>query len=129
LGACTGIPTTSAPSQPTYNDCFFASTLHDWRPLDDENLILFAGGRRPYHVELIRPAVGLSYDVMIGVYDRDGRICPYGGDAIVIDGVIPERILIRSVRRLTPEQLDEVYVQFGIRAPAVIEAEEVDPAE
>jgi hypothetical protein len=66
---------------------------------------------------------------MIGVYDRDGRICPYGGDAIVIDGVIPERILIRSVRRLTPEQLDEVYVQFGIRAPAVIEAEEVDPAE
>jgi hypothetical protein len=126
LSACAGMPTTSGLSRPTYNDCFLASTLHDWRPLDDENLILFASGRRPYHVELVRPASGLSYDVMIGVYDRDGRICPYGGDAIVIDGIIPERISIRSVRRLTAEQLDEVYLAFGIRAPAVIEAEEVD---
>ena len=127
LSACAGTATTSGAARPTYDDCFFASTLHDWRPLDDENLILFAGGRRPYQVELVRPAMGLSYDVMIGVYDRDGRICPYGGDAIVIDGLIPDRILIRSVRRLTDEQLDEVYVEFGIRAPAVIEAEEADP--
>jgi Family of unknown function (DUF6491) len=127
LCACTQAPTTSgAEGRSTSDDCFFASTLHDWRPLDDENLILFANGRRPYHVELVRPAMGLSFDVMIGVYDRDGRICSFGGDAIIVDGVIPDRITIRSIRRLTDEQLDEVYVQFGIRAPAVIETEEVD---
>jgi hypothetical protein len=103
----------------------FASTLHDWRPLDDSNLILFADGRRPYHVELVRPAMGFSYEVMIGVYDRDGRICPYGDDAIVVDGVIPEQIAIRSMRRLTDRQLDEFCAEFGIRAPAVLEAEEV----
>jgi hypothetical protein len=64
--------------------------------------------------------------VAIGIYDRDGRICPYGGDAIVIDEVVPERIAIRSMRRLTDEQLEEVYVEFGIHAPAVIDAEEVE---
>jgi hypothetical protein len=126
LSGCAGTAPSSGAPRPTYDDCFFARTLHDWRPLDDRNLILFADGRRPYHVELIRPALGLSFDVMIGIYDRDGRICPYGGDAIVIDDVVPERIAIRSMRRLTDEQLEEVYVEFGIHAPAVIDAEEVE---
>jgi hypothetical protein len=127
LCACAQTPATSgAEGSSTYDDCFFASALHDWRPLDDENLILFASGRRPYHVELVRPAMGLSFAVTIGVYDRDGRICSFGGDAIIVDGVIPDRITIRSIRRLTDAQLDELYVQFGIRAPVVIETEEVD---
>lgn len=126
LSGCAGTAVSSGAARPTYDDCLFASTLHDWRPLDDRNLILFANGRRPYHVELVRPATGLSFDVMIGIYDRDGRICPYGGDAIVIDDVVPERIAIRSMRRLTDEQLDDVYVEFGIHAPAVIDAEEVE---
>jgi hypothetical protein len=125
LGACASAPTGEATARPTSSDdCFFASTLRDWRPLDNENLILFAIGRRPYHVELTRPAIGLSHDVMIGVYDRDGRICPYGGDAIVVDNGIPDRIPIRSMRLLTDEELDEVYVQFGVRGPAIIAVEE-----
>jgi hypothetical protein len=111
----------------TADDCLFAVTLRDWRPLDERNLILFADGRRGYHVELFRPALGLTFDVMIGVYDRDGRICPYGGDAIVIDGPMPERIEIRSIKRLSDEELDELYVRFGVRAPAVIEATSVEP--
>jgi hypothetical protein len=125
LQGCVG-PATLSGAGATYNDCFFANTLRDWRPLDDRNLILFANGRRPYHVELVRPAMALSFNVMIGVYDRDGRVCPYGGDAIIVDGFMPERIAIRSMRRLTEAQLDEVYVEFGISAPPVIDTEEVE---
>jgi len=125
LQGCAGTAAVSG-TRATYDDCFFASTLRDWRPLDDQNLILFANGRRPYHVELVRPAMALSFNVMIGVYDRDGRVCPYGGDAIIVDGFMPERIAIRSMRRLTDAQLDEVYVEFGISAPPVIDTEEVE---
>jgi hypothetical protein len=126
LGGCAGSAATSATTRSTAADCFFASTLRDWRPLDDANLVLFGSGRTPYHVELFRPAIGLSFNVMIGVYDRDGRICPYGGDAIIVDGAMPDRVPIRSIKRLTDEQLDELYVQFGVRAPAVVTTEEVE---
>ena len=126
--AATGL-TDEAPRSATSDDCLFARALRDWRPLDDRNLLLFGTGRQAYHVELFGPAPGLRFDVMIGVYDRDGMICPYGGDAIVIRGPMPERVPIRSIKRLSEDELDAVYVRFGIRAPAVIEATEVEPEE
>lgn len=126
LSACAATgPASESTERTTYNDCFFASSLRDWRPLDDRNLILFANGRRPYHVELVRPAFGLSYDFMIGVYDRDGRICPFGGDAVIVDGPMPERITIRSIRELTDAELEAVLVEFGIEPPPVVDEAEV----
>ena len=50
---------------------------------------------------------------------------PYGGDDIIINnGFMRERIPIRSMRRLSDEELDEVYVRFGIRPPAVVDTED-----
>ncbi len=66
---------------------------------------------------------------MIGVYDRDGQICPFGGDAIIVDGAIPDRVTIRSITALDEAELDAIYVQFGIESPAVVEVTEVDPDE
>jgi hypothetical protein len=111
---------------PTHSDCMFARSLRDWRPLDDEHLLLFGPGHTAYLVELVRPAMGLSFNISIGVYDRDGNICPYGGDGIVVEGPIPERISIRSMQRLDDAELDEVYVRFGIRPPAVVKTEPAD---
>lgn len=112
---------------PNYNDCFFAGSLTDWRALDDENLILFAGRRRPYHAVLVRPAFGgLGRDFRIGLYDRDGRICPFGGDAIVLDGFNPETIRIQSMQQLTLDELDQLYVSFGIEAAVIGEVSEIE---
>jgi hypothetical protein len=127
--AATGTTTDGNADGAARDDCLFAVTLRDWRPLDDRNLLLFGTGRRAHHVELVRPASGLRFDVMLGVYDRDGMICPYGGDAIVIGGPMPDRIAIRSIERLSDDELDAVYVRFGIRAPAVIDATEVESEE
>jgi hypothetical protein len=131
LSSCASIEAPRAGTPAVYNDCFFARTLQDWRPLDDSNLILFAAGRRPYHVELVRPAMSLSFNDAIRIYDRDGNICPYGGDAIITDDFMPERIAIRSMRRLTDDELLEVYARFGVSAPPVVETEavEVDQSE
>lgn len=133
LGACAETPTAADAVQPAVrtfgeepDDCFFASTLRDWRPLDEQNLILFATGRRPYHVELTTPAIGLDTDVVIGVYDRDGRICPYGGDSIIVNDVVANRIMIDSIRELSDEQLTEAYVAFGVEPPAVVDDIEIE---
>lgn len=123
LAAC-ATTTTDERARARSDDCMFAVSLRDWRPLDNENLILFQSGRRAFHVELFRPAIGLTRDIMIGVYDRDGRICT--GDAIIVDGVMPDRIPIRSMRRLSEGQLDALYVEFGITPPPVISTESVD---
>jgi hypothetical protein len=124
--AATGAAPNAAST--TYNDCIFARTLSDWRPLDNRNLILFGNGRRPYLVELVQPVPDLNFDVAIGVYDRDGSICPFGGDAIIVrGGGIPQSVSIRSMRRLTDEELDAVYVQFGIRPPEVVDVTPVEP--
>lgn len=111
----------------TYNDCIFGRMLTDWRPLDKQNLILFAGGHQAYHVVLAIPAMQLDFSDAIGVYDRDGRICPYGGDSIIIRGAMPERISIRSIKRLTDAELDELYAQFGISTPKIIEETPLAP--
>jgi hypothetical protein len=109
-----------------YNDCFFATSLSDWRPLDNRHLIMFAPRRRPYLVELARPVPGLSYEYMIGVYDRDGQICPYGGDSIIVDGGFREQVRIVSMRRLNEDEVDDVLTEFGINPPAVVSVSEVD---
>jgi hypothetical protein len=124
---CATSGTAPAAAETTYNDCIFARTLSDWRPLDNRNLILFGNGRRPFLVELVQPVPGLNFNFMIGVYDRDGRICPYGGDAIIVrDGGMAQSISIRSIRSLTDEQYDDVLVQFGVTPPEVVEVEPVE---
>ncbi len=118
---------TKATPHKAYNDCIFGRSLTDWRPLDRENLILFGAGRQAYHVVLAIPAMQLNFSVAIGVYDRDGRICPYGGDSIIVDGAMPERILIRSIQRLTDAELDELYVQYGIKTPKIMKETTLAP--
>jgi hypothetical protein len=125
LSACAAAGGSSTASRTTfesYDDCFFARTLSDWRPLDPRNLLVFAAGRQPYHVQLATPSRSLNFEDAIGFYDRDGRICPYGGDAVVVNGLIPDRIPIASIRRLSEGELEALYAEFGIRRPAVIDA-------
>ncbi len=126
LSGCMSTESAGTRARGTSADCFFARALSDWRPLDDSNLIIFVSGRRPYHVELVRPAMNLSGNVQIGVYDRDGRVCAFGGDAIIVDGFMPERIAIRSIRELTDDELQVVYARFGISPPIVVETESVE---
>ena len=63
---------------------------------------------------------------MIGVYDRDGNVCPYGGDAIVIRGIMPDTIGIRSMRRIDTDELEQLYINFGILDPAAVEVTPVE---
>jgi hypothetical protein len=109
----------------------FSSTISDWADLDRERLIVYAPSRtRPYLVELTMPSSDLPFNVAIGVLDGDGngRICGYGFDAILIPGHIPDRILIRSVQRLTPDEAKKLMKEAQERRKQRRPAPPVPPA-
>jgi len=84
-------------------DCIFSRTISGWRVLDDETMLVWGPTRkRPYEVKLWRPAQGLKFENQIGFLDRnsDGQFCDYGGDSIVTTDMVPDRILVSSVRRI-----------------------------
>jgi len=109
----------------SYDDCFFANAMTDWRPLDSMNLVVFTGVRRSYHIQLATRSPSLRFEDSIAFVDRDGRICPYGGDAIVINGSMPDRISIASIRRLSESQLEDLYRSYNIAVPGIIDAPEL----
>ena len=133
LGACasTGGNEAEFASNPAFgseNDCFFARAVSDWRALDNRNLLVFTGRRSPYHVELSTPSRNLRSQETIAFSDRNGRICPFGGDAVIVGGPFPDRLTISSIRRLSEGELEDVYLQFGVTRPEIIETSE-DPIE
>lgn len=101
-----------------YSDCFFARSVREWEPLDDRNLIVYASGRRPYHVRLTSPVFGLTSRPGIHFADDDGRICPFGGDAVVagsgISSGIGDSARILSIKRLSNPELIYLKEQFGL---------------
>ncbi|HSG66829.1 MAG TPA: DUF6491 family protein [Gammaproteobacteria bacterium] len=116
-----------------YNDCIFTRAITDWRPLDNMNLVVFTGRRQAYHVQLTMRSTSLRFEDRLAFTDRDGRLCPYGGDSIVINGMMPDRIPIASIRRLTEAQLVDLYRSYGISVPEIIDtpvpAEQGDTAQ
>ena len=80
-------------------DCIYSHSINDWVLLDDQSLIIYAPTKnRPYYVKLNMRSIDLKYAYRIGFYSRfDDRICPYGGNALFIDG---ERHTIRAIKKL-----------------------------
>lgn len=89
--------------------------IRDYDVLDAQNLIIYGSGGNAYHVELVTPANDLDTEISIGIFDdNDGRICPYGRDAILIGGPIPQRIQMRSIQMVNDDELDSLLIRFGV---------------
>ena len=113
-------------------DCISQSSIRDYQVLDDSNLIVTAAVKRKYHVILTRRAFGLRSTWKIGFRSPTARICSGSGEIVFQDGMGPERITIRSVRELTPDEADELLVRFGKKEPEFEQApatEDVEGAE
>jgi hypothetical protein len=122
LAGCagTGEERTAAAQDIDYrgSDCILIPTIRDYRTLDDRNLLIYGPANRAYFVTLFRPSFELRSSFQMGFSSRDDRLCPYGGDAIVVGSLNPEEIAIQSISRVTDEQVDQLLVRFGKKEPA-----------
>jgi hypothetical protein len=107
-GCATGSAATSkAAATHSDSECVFTSALDDYQPLDNERLILWAPGhKQPYLLTLTFPSSDLKWGIQVGFEDRDrnGMICGWGMDSVVIPGGMPNRITIGSMTKITPDQ-------------------------
>ena len=112
-GAPDEVPEAFHADESRGSDCIIEGTVRDYRVLDDANLVVTGSGRRKYHVTLNRRAFGMRSSWQIGFVSRGGQICPGFSDIVVDDSFGPARIGIRSIRRLTPEEHEDLLVRFG----------------
>ena len=59
-------------------------------------------------------------------------ICPNSGELVLDDGMALDRIQVRSVRKVTLDELDELLIRFGKKEPEFEQApatEDVSGAE
>ena len=128
-----GYESAGDPAESRSHDCIFQSSIRDYQVLDDRNLVVSAGAKRKYHVELTRRAYGLRSNWSIGFYSPTGRICAGFSEVIVDDGFgRKEKIKLRSVREISPDELEALLVRFGKKDPEEQQApaeEKVDGAE
>jgi hypothetical protein len=123
LLACASDPSRNAERESSArginSTCMINRAIRDYNVLDSRNLILFGPGTEAHHIVLATPSVNVEREIRIGVQDDgDGRICPGGRDAILVDGVIPERIQIRSIESLEPADVEALKVEYGLEEGA-----------
>ncbi len=114
-------------------DCISQSSIRDYQVLDESNLIITEGVKRKYHVVLAHRAFGLRSTWQIGFRSFSSRICANAAEVIFSGGLMgPEGTRIRSIRELTPEDLEDLLIRFGKKEPEVEQTrppEEVKGAE
>ena len=139
LVACAGTDERSDGEANRRHDCIHEPSIRGYKVLDEQNLIVEGSGRRSYHVVLWRRAHGISSSWGIGFKSPSSMICG-GNSEIVFRGHFDgESIRITSIRRLTPEEEEDLLIRFGKKEPEIkntpapqevegAEVEELDPA-
>ena len=99
------------------SDCISIRTIRDYTPLDRSTLLIEGSGKRNYLVTLAGPSFELRSSFRLGFSSRDGWLCPYGGDRLVLGGLSNEEVMIRGVSRITADQADELLLRYGKKMP------------
>ena len=113
-------------------DCIFGGTIRDYRVLDASNLVVTASASRRYHIELVRPAYGLKSTWQIAFLPAGSRVCRSTSQLLVNDTTGSDRVRIRNIWRLTPDEYDDLLIRYGKKEPEIEqprEPEEVTGAE
>ena len=103
------------------NECVFARTIHDFKVLDRNKMIIWAPTRsKAYLVELSMPMPELKFANTIAFVDRnhDGMLCGYGMDRIVAADSSPgfrTPATVMGMKRLNATDLAQLEQQYDVR--------------
>ena len=139
LVACTGAEERPDSESSRVHDCIHEPSIRGYRVLDEQNLIVDGSGRRSYHVVLWRRAHGISSSWGIGFKSPASMICSGNSEVVFRGNFNGESIRITSIRKLTPEEEEDLLIRFGKKEPEIeqtpapqevegAEVEELDPA-
>jgi hypothetical protein len=106
------------------SDCISIRLIRDYTPLSRDSLLIHASGKRSYFVRLLTPTFGMKSSFQLATKSRDDRLCPYGGDSIIVDRMPGGEARIQSISRVTPEQVEQLLIRYGKKEPGDTE----DPA-
>jgi hypothetical protein len=123
--------------------CLYSRSVHDWRTLDDSNLVVWApNDRQAYHVKLIFPLFSARYEYRLAFIDgdRDGRLCGYGRDSVgeTDRSAAGQRSSITSITRLDAESIAKLEEKYKTKltpqprkkkSPASVETPQTPPVE
>ncbi|MBT8089455.1 MAG: hypothetical protein KJO01_04540 [Gammaproteobacteria bacterium] len=95
-------------------------------------------GRRKYHVTLQRRAFGLKSSWGIAFRSHTSSICSAFSEVLFEDHFDGGPIRIRNIRRLNPDEEEDLLIRYGKKKPAIehtpvpqdvkgAEVEELDP--
>jgi hypothetical protein len=104
------------------SDCISEASIRDYQLLDSSNLIVTAAGKRRYHIVLSRSSQELEHSRSLGFVSPVGRICAGFGEILIQPGFAgsgfgPEKIRIRSIVLLSPEDEEFLLIHFGLKDP------------
>ena len=116
------------------SDCIWVRSIRDYTILDGRTLLIDAGGKRPYLVQLFRPSFEMKSSHTMRVHSRDDRLCPHGGDGLIFSSFDDQPDIVKSISRITEEQADRLLVRYGKKegsepqapAPRKVEGAEVE---
>ncbi len=95
------------------SDCILIRTIRDYTPLSRDSLLIHASGKRSYFVRLFTPSFGLGSSFQLATRSRDDRLCPYGGDSIIVDRMPGGEARIQSISRVDPAQVEQILIHYG----------------
>jgi hypothetical protein len=91
----------------THNECFWTRNVDGFAAPDDHTLNVRVGVRDVYQFEMLGPCPDIDWNQRIALISRSGSSICSGMDAEVVthSPIGPQRCAVRSVRKLTPEEI------------------------
>jgi hypothetical protein len=92
---------------PTHNDCFWTRNVDGFAAPDEHTLNVRVGVRDVYQFEMLGACPDIDWNQRIALISRSGSNICSGMDAEVVthSPIGPQRCAVRSVRKLTPEEI------------------------
>jgi uncharacterized protein DUF6491 len=117
------------------NECVFARTIYDFKPLDRNKVVIWAPTRsKAYLLELSMPMPELKFANRVAFVDRnhDGMLCGYGMDRLIVADSSPglrTPATIMGMKRLDDTDLAQLEQQYNVKLTRGKKVAQAAPAE
>jgi len=107
LAALGAGPALAAPAAKAHQQCFYARNVDNFTPVDERTVNIRVGVKDVYQLDLFAPCNDLKWNETIAIRSRGSSWICSGLDVELISPtpIGPQRCPVRSLRKLTPEEV------------------------